>query len=211
MERHQLNAYSETVDGLLLPIALAGRPCLDFCNTLAGWGEPDPKDYLRSYEHLAAWAEGAGLLPPEEGRRVRAGARRRPEEAERVLRDARRFRGSLYAVATSAPPWPDRQFAVVARWAAAAAAASVLQPHGDRAEWVMGHRVGLDLPLLAIARDAGDLLASDATAAVHACPGRGCGWLFLDRSGRRRWCTMAMCGNRDKARRHAERARRSIG
>jgi len=209
MERQQLNAYSETVDGLVLPVSLARRPALDFCNTLAGWGEPNPGDYLKSYGHLAAWAAGAGLVPPETGERLRARARRRSQEAERVLHDARRFRASFYAVATSGMPWPDRQFGSVAKWAAAAASASVLQVQGDDAAWVIGESAGLSLPLLAVARDAGDLLASEAISAVHACPGKGCGWLFLDRSGRRRWCTMATCGNRDKVRRHAERTRRT--
>ena len=37
---------------------------------------------------------------------------------------------------------------------------------------------------------------------VGECP--SCGWLFLDtsRNGRRRWCSMATCGSRDKARRY---------
>lgn len=37
---------------------------------------------------------------------------------------------------------------------------------------------------------------------VRTC-GR-CGWLFLDssRGGRRRWCSMSTCGNREKANRH---------
>lgn len=35
----------------------------------------------------------------------------------------------------------------------------------------------------------------------------GCGWLFVDRTrnGSRRWCISALCGNRDKARRHYHR------
>ena len=42
---------------------------------------------------------------------------------------------------------------------------------------------------------------------VKACPGDDCGWLFLDRSGRRRWCSMDSCGNRAKVRAHAARHR----
>src|SRR6266513_2507587 len=36
---------------------------------------------------------------------------------------------------------------------------------------------------------------------VSRCPGRGCGWLFLNTSGRRRWCSMSTCGSREKMRR----------
>nr|QZD57827.1 CGNR zinc finger domain-containing protein [Glycomyces sp. TRM65418] len=37
---------------------------------------------------------------------------------------------------------------------------------------------------------------------IRACA--RCGWLFLDssRGGRRRWCSMGTCGNREKASRH---------
>ena len=42
---------------------------------------------------------------------------------------------------------------------------------------------------------------------VKACP--GCGWLFIDRTrnGSKRWCISALCGNRDKTRRHYQRTR----
>ncbi len=42
---------------------------------------------------------------------------------------------------------------------------------------------------------------------VKMCGGDNCGWLFLDESKnrRRRWCSMEMCGNREKARRHYKR------
>src|SRR5436190_1775578 len=39
------------------------------------------------------------------------------------------------------------------------------------------------------------------------CANDTCRWIFYDesRSGQRRWCDMATCGNRAKARRHRER------
>jgi predicted RNA-binding Zn ribbon-like protein len=42
---------------------------------------------------------------------------------------------------------------------------------------------------------------------VRICANDTCQWIFYDesRSGRRRWCDMATCGNRAKARRHRER------
>jgi predicted RNA-binding Zn ribbon-like protein len=55
--------------------------------------------------------------------------------------------------------------------------------------------------------DAADLLTSGAWRRLRQCEGETCGWLFPDRSksGRRRWCSMADCGNREKARRHYHR------
>ena len=73
--------------------------------------------------------------------------------------------------------------------------------------WSIAETAGLARPVLEVAREAGDLLATTELTHVRTCPGTDCVWLFFDRSGRRRWCTMKVCGNRAKARRHAERAR----
>ena len=60
----------------------------------------------------------------------------------------------------------------------------------------------------AAAVDAVALLADAAALArLRRCPGRNCGWLFLDTSGRRRWCSMQTCGSREKMRRLRERAK----
>jgi predicted RNA-binding Zn ribbon-like protein len=62
-----------------------------------------------------------------------------------------------------------------------------------------------------LAQAASELLLSPDLPCVRLCAGPGCGWLFLDASPnrRRRWCSMASCGNRAKARRHHERVRRA--
>jgi predicted RNA-binding Zn ribbon-like protein len=45
---------------------------------------------------------------------------------------------------------------------------------------------------------------------LKVCP--NCDWLFIDRSrnASRVWCDMHTCGNRAKARRHAERRRPAV-
>jgi len=42
---------------------------------------------------------------------------------------------------------------------------------------------------------------------MKACPGRHCGWVFYDRSrnGTGRWCSMSVCGGREKARAYYRR------
>jgi predicted RNA-binding Zn ribbon-like protein len=58
----------------------------------------------------------------------------------------------------------------------------------------------------AVATDAVALLADPRRLArVSRCPARSCGWLFLNTSGRRRWCSMTTCGSRDKMRRLHQR------
>jgi predicted RNA-binding Zn ribbon-like protein len=67
--------------------------------------------------------------------------------------------------------------------------------------------VSVAMPLLAVARSAAELLCEPDRPRVGRCPGTDCGWLFVDRQGHRRWCTMSICGNRAKARAHARRRR----
>ena len=51
------------------------------------------------------------------------------------------------------------------------------------------------------------LLSSPELASVRKCAAPGCGWLFVDgtKNGSRRWCSMSVCGNRDKVRRYRRR------
>jgi len=75
-----------------------------------------------------------------------------------------------------------------------------LEPDGPR--FVAGAAGGIDAAL-------GSLLAITARAMLEgswrrlkACPGRDCGWAFYDRSRNQssHWCSMKVCGGREKAR-----------
>jgi predicted RNA-binding Zn ribbon-like protein len=77
-----------------------------------------------------------------------------------------------------------------------------------RAGWTWGRFENQPaLPLWVIAQSAAELLQSSAISHVHACASETCRWLFLDTSKNhsRRWCDMAICGNRVKVRRFQAR------
>lgn len=62
----------------------------------------------------------------------------------------------------------------------------------------------------ALAVSALSLLSFDTMSRLRICP--NCGWLFVDRSrnGSRMWCDMAVCGNRQKAKRHYNRRKEEV-
>jgi len=66
---------------------------------------------------------------------------------------------------------------------------------------------------LHIRADAADLLGTGLRERLRICPGPGCAGRFLDDSpaGRRRWCSMAVCGNRNKAAAHRQAAHAAAG
>ncbi len=194
------------VDGLLLPNRIGGHPALDFCNTWAGWGEPPAprREWLKTYDQLAAWSEYAGLLPTGDSARLRRLGVHDDGAAGQVLGDTRRLRTALHTAVLD--PTDRRAMAVVTGFARAAAATIRLRP-GVKPAWEIAVTAGVRQPLLAIAWSAGELLTSGRLDQVSACPGDDCGWLFLDSRGRRRWCSMSSCGNRAKVRAHAARQR----
>jgi predicted RNA-binding Zn ribbon-like protein len=192
---------STVIDGLVLPISLAGHPVLDFCNTRAAWSAPVPKEYLASHAHLTVWAGANGLLPAAEVPRLRRAGTGPAGRA--VVARAIRFRSALYALLVGTACAED--WAAVNAEVAAAGGAVRLAP-GTPATWTFDG-TGTDRPLLVIAWAAAQFLTTPAAAAVSACPSGNCGWLFANPTGRRRWCSMALCGNRAKARRHAQRSR----
>ena len=77
-----------------------------------------------------------------------------------------------------------------------------------RWEWQSNGRDPLERLLWPIAESAAELLTSEDRAAIRECGAPDCEWLFLDhsRNRSRRWCDMKSCGNRQKARRHYQRA-----
>lgn len=180
--------YAVSVDGVLLPKPLAGHPALELCNTLAGWDGPHHNEWLKTDEHLAVWTEFTGLLTP---------CPRGPS----VLDEVRSLRAAAYRLLHHRD---ESVFPALADLADEANKQRKLTPtNGFRLPPGDDPRLPLHAAALAVA----DLLARPERATVRACPGEGCGWLFLDPRGRRTWCSMAVCGNRAKVRAHAARTR----
>lgn len=217
MSRHNMDvSHWVEVSGYRMPQRYAGHPALEFCNTWAGWGEPPrpEREWLKDYDRFAVWAGYVELLDPTEVARLRREAREASLTASRVLERARELREALYQVFIE--PDDAAAFRLVAETARRAMASAELvdEPSGPgrrerTARWRLPALLGLEQPLLAVARAGAYLLCSPDRSRVRSCPGEDCGWLFIDRHGRRRWCSMNTCGNRAKVRAHAERQRQN--
>lgn len=83
--------------------------------------------------------------------------------------------------------------------------APALRADGSRG-WAPGVATGAQL-LSTVARDAVDLLTGPYAERIRMCAGERCYLLYVDtsRPGRRRWCSMEHCGNRNKVRAHRAR------
>lgn len=192
-----------TVDDLVLPKQLAGHPALELVNSRSGWGNPydQRQEYLVTLAHLVVLARLNGLLSKERATRLQRRAAREPGQAGEVLARARALRGDLHDVLMGVAPRAatDR----VARAVTKARARQQLVIDSDGPEWRFPGAPSLADPLDAFLVTAGGLLVDRPR--IDACPRYDCGWLFVNRSGRRRWCQMAVCGNRAKQASHADR------
>ena len=193
-----------TVDDLVLPRQVAGHPALELVNTRTGWDEPydeERREYLRTLDHLVVLARVNALITDERSARLRRRAARHPREAAAALDRTRALRNDLHAVLLG-----DASRAATARVSAAvgdARSRQRLDLAAPEPGWSFPGEPRLDEPLDAFLVAAGDLIV-DRTR-IGSCPGHDCGWLFVNGSGRRRWCQMAVCGNRAKQAAHARR------
>ena len=170
---------------------------LDYANSVEWSSEDEHADVLRNGDMLGRWGRRLGLLSDDA---------KSASEAE--LRRARALRDAVY-----------RLFSSISQDQEPATKDLDVLMHNyteavDQATLLAGEDFyKLDWPArdprrvrYAVATDAIALLQDPSRLKrVSRCPGRGCGWLFLNTSGRRRWCSMSTCGSREKMRRLHQR------
>ena len=168
----------------------AGRLCLDLPATVRRRASA-PHDVLAVPGGAARWLEEAGL--------VERPLRLSPARAAELLR----LREAIWAAARALVKrrkLPSSAVQVINRAAAHPAAVPRLDARALRRSFVA--RDAFRSALSSIARDAIELLSSDAAQRIKVCAQADCRMLFLDGSpaGRRRWCSMNRCGSRSKGR-----------
>jgi hypothetical protein len=193
-------------------LANAGdHPALSFLNTrLHPWGEH--LDLLRSGSDYLDWMASVGLIDDSESAwLVKHFTKPRLDAAAvQAGKDREWLRGVVEHWAESgAGVTPAVQNRINAVLAADRQYPQLEADHeGDLA--LRAHRrwddiAQLRVPVMAAAAD---LLANADPDLVRVCDGPECEIWFYDRTKahRRRWCSQAVCGNRDKVRNHRARA-----
>ncbi len=209
------------------PMFLADSRGLDFLNTRAVPVSTEV-DWLADGEALLAWLQAAGLVGSEVLAEVRGSAG--TDELDAAAAQARSlrewFRGFVQAhrgrpltqdvVAELAPLnrllERDESFSQVVPRAAATATATADEDVVAGLALVTRRRWRApDTLLLPVAESLARLVTSADFSDVKHCEGPGCLLHFLDttRHRNRRWCSMAVCGNR--AKQAAHRSRKAAG
>jgi len=191
-----------------------GALCLDLANTLDCRKTPSPRELLGRYQDLATWGRQAGAVSESRADELLRRAAKQPQAAAATLRrvcDAREAIFRVFSALARAAAPPPRDVARLNGELRAALGRRLLRtdPAGGFS-WVWDTAdTSLDEVLWPALLSAAELLTGAERTRVRECASDTCAWLFLDRSknATRRWCDMAVCGNRAKARRHRGRIR----
>ncbi|MGO4684847.1 CGNR zinc finger domain-containing protein [Hyphomicrobium sp. 2TAF46] len=202
------------------PIFIADAKGLDFLNSLATPVDT-PVEWLGSGDDLLAWLKAADLVPTDVLKTLKAGAL--PGELDAVAAQARSlrewFRGFVRkhkgrALKPSALQQLDPLNRILERDEVFGQVAprdqNTTVTQGSFLMWVEQRRWRSPESLLQpIAREMANVICNEDFNLVRACEGHACTLMFVDRtkSHRRRWCSMAVCGNRAKQAALRERSR----
>ena len=190
-----------------LPL-LGGRLALDFANMPSYPGAPTCH---LSWEELIVFLEASHIVSNERGSTLLALSGSDPDAAQTLLsrstdlRDAlRKIFGAMVRKEEIASDWTEpinRILRITEGHDELVFAAS-----GWKMEFI-ARESGLDWLLAAVARSAAEIIVEGAQARVRICANPVCGLFFSDhsRTHRRRWCSMAVCGNRNKVASFARR------
>jgi len=179
---------------------VGNHPGLDLFNTAAADDNGEPVELLDGFEALARWLGDAQFVTPADVRTVPA--RQRPQLLEwtRRLRDA----GRQVVDRDVARAADNQRLDAIVAEVPVRLAHSGVRENNTPVEAAAPHdRIRLALALAVL-----DATRLDRSR-VRRCGREGCVLLFFDTSknNARRWCDMAVCGNRVKAAAHYERHR----
>jgi predicted RNA-binding Zn ribbon-like protein len=198
-------------------IFIADSLGLDFLNSVATPVD-EPVDWLDSGDGLLKWLAQARLVPADALDAVKA--RAMPGELDEVADQARAlrewFRGFVHRhMGRRLPPKALQELRPLNRLLERDEAFTRISRHRhggvDRLELQVARRWrSPESLLLPIAEELARFVCEEDFATVKACGGHSCTLVFADRTRRRarRWCSMAVCGNRAKQAAHRNRLRK---
>jgi predicted RNA-binding Zn ribbon-like protein len=185
---------------------LGGRLAADFVNAT-------PPNTELSWERLIHFLESTDIVSKERGAQLLNLPQSDPQAAKALLTKAQRLSHALRRVFTAMV----RKQRMAGEWIEPVnEILRITEGHdelvGQDGVWkieFVAREGGLDWLLAAVARSGAEIIAEGAGARLRLCANAHCGLFFYDdsRTRRRRWCSMAVCGNRSKvaafARKHA--------
>jgi predicted RNA-binding Zn ribbon-like protein len=187
-------------------IPAAGHLALDFLNTRVGIGAAEPREHIGDGAALAAWLLRAGAAAEAEADGFRGADLDALAASARAVREVARTAVAAWKARGALPS--DALLARLNGWLASAGTRRSIARRG-RALAIEETRVlaAAEALLAPVAEGLADLFAHADRRLARVCAADDCSLWFYDRTKahRRRWCSMAVCGARAKARAYRRR------
>ena len=188
------------------PRLLGGRLSIDFVNSI-------PPNKALSWQQLIRFLEVTGIVSASRSAHLLSLPKSDQQAAEALLLKAQNLGAALRRLFAGML----RKQKLNGEWIEPVnAILRITEGHDELVTQDSGHRIefiaresGLDWLLAAVARSGAEIVAEGPRARLRICANPRCGLYFYDnsRTHARRWCSMAVCGNRSKvaafARKHA--------
>jgi predicted RNA-binding Zn ribbon-like protein len=169
-----------------------------FINSRWDLSSPSKGETFATPGHLENWLRARGLIG------------RRPCLTDRDVGRAIAVREGLRALAfaNGGRRLDDAAIGEMRRASERASARILVEPDGPRI--AVDEDAGIDAAIGAVLAITAHAMADESWPRMKACPGRDCGWTFYDysRNQSARWCSMKVCGAREKARAYYRRRTR---
>ncbi|HEV8355246.1 MAG TPA: CGNR zinc finger domain-containing protein [Gemmatimonadales bacterium] len=185
-----------------------------FNNTVAWESGGLVNDRMGTYPALVAWARDSGLFRVEEAAAIRRREAAKPWRTAAVLAQVRELRAISHQIlaALSRRDLPGEIALRAFNQALGLGTPRLgLEARGGRLGWAHPGETGPEAILHRVAWNIALFVTSPELERLGMCANAECGWLFLDttKNRSRRWCSMAECGSRAKARRHYARKKKA--
>jgi predicted RNA-binding Zn ribbon-like protein len=173
-------------------------------------------DHLEKPDDAFGWLGARGLVHAELLERERRRIAEDPDAGARALGRIRRVRDALRELTDAVVERRKATPSALAEVNRAIRAREVIELEATDDGVRVGHRhVGdpIDDALARLAEPIVHEISGGHPERLRICDNESCRWVFYDGSptGRRRWCSMASCGNRAKAARHRARVKATAG
>ena len=193
-----------------LPL-LGGDLSLDFVNTVHDRHEEPLRNLLKNYLDLVIWVYFAAAINNSQKERLLQKGRENQRKANQIYKDSLQLREAFYDFVVNTINQDEVSRAnmqSINQWLSKTFSNLELAQLDNRfvLDWKV-ENFELESVLWPIIRAFVNLVTSEDRNRIKQCS--NCGYLFVDNSKNksRRWCSMEICGNRVKARRHARKTR----
>jgi predicted RNA-binding Zn ribbon-like protein len=179
---------------------IGGHPALDLANAVYDRRAPVANNELfGSIVDIAGWLRASGIADETQADLVSGIADAALLDRVRGIREAT---FAIFDAIANGKPVPAEALGLLFQQANDGLSAARMRMNGTRAaltpsQWRIPDAITMLLAILSI-----EAFFNLPRERIRSCP--RCGWVFVDtsRGGKRRWCSMDICGNREKSARH---------